>query len=257
MIYIGLPVRNEQHTAGVLLWRIRKLLSEENREFHVIVVDDASTDGTREVLEPYSGVVPLTLLVNRDRHGYGACLERIVGEALGRTDYPRRDGLITLQADFTESPDLIPDMLRRFDSGADLVSGRTTSVVGAPRSVRLARRAAGMILRGLSLPESSGDPLSGFRLYRLFLLERASEAMGEEDGRLIGRDGWAANLELLLRVVPHVRRFEETEFELDYGRRYRPSRFRPLPELWGLWRTLREAPRRAVEKGDGERREAS
>lgn len=285
MIYIGLPVRNEEHTAGVLLWRIRKLLSEENREFHVIVVDDASSDATPEVLEPYSGLLPLTLRVNRERRGYGASMEQIAREAVSRTDYPRRDGLVTLQADFTESPDLIPEMLRRFESGADLVASRPESLRGAPRSVRIARRVAEFLLRGVSLPEDAGDPLSGFRLYRLFVLERALSDAADEgpgnggqqvpgdggrrgagqdeqdrpahSGRLIRHDGWACNVELLLRVLPHARRLEEMEFVKDYGRRYRASRFRPLPELWELWRTVRELPDREAGQGPASRREAS
>lgn len=261
MIYIGLPIRNEEHTAGVLLWRIRKLLSEENREFHVIVVDDASTDATPEILQPYSGVLPLTLRVNQECRGYGASVEQIVREAVSRTDYPRRDGLVTFQADFTESPDLIPEMLRRFESGADLVSARPTSLRNAPRSVRIARRAAEFLLRGISLPEGAGDPLSGFRLYRLFVLQKAlddgeADARGEEEP-LIRHDGWASNMELLLRVLPHVRRSEEMEFVQDYGRRYRSSRFRPLPELWALWQAVRELPEPPEGGSPLSRREAS
>lgn len=58
MIYIGIPVHNERHTIGPLLWRIREILYGERREFHVVVCDDASDDGTAASLEKYTRVLP-------------------------------------------------------------------------------------------------------------------------------------------------------------------------------------------------------
>ena len=236
MIYIGLPVRNEEHTAGVLLWRIRKLLQEEDREFHVLVVDDASTDGTPEVLEPYEGVLPLTLIRREEPRGYAATVERIVREAVSRTEYARRDALTVIQADFTETPEAIPAMVRRFEGGADLVAGRPDPIRGESRSRALARRGGRLLARRTGLPaDAPGDPLSGFRLYRLFVLERALARRGE-DRPLLTHDGWAANVELLARTLPHARQTAELDFALDFNRRYRETRFRPVRELWELYR---------------------
>ena len=132
MIYIGLPVHNEQHTIGLLLWKIRALLTEQGRDFHLLVVDDASTDDTAAVLEPYGRVLPLTVLSHDTRKGYAASVERLIREAVKRSDYPKRDGVLLLQADFSEAPELIPDMVRRFEGGADVVGARA-SVAGTLR----------------------------------------------------------------------------------------------------------------------------
>lgn len=245
VIWVTLPVYNEEHTAGVLLWRIRQLFGELNRDFRILALDDASDDGTYEVLEPYARVMPLTLMRNERREGRGRSIERLIREAVSRSRYPKRDGLLLMQADFTDGPEAIPEMLRLFQGGADLVVARPSDPEHAPRSVRAARAGAGWLVKGLEVPEGIEDPLAGFRLYRLILLKRALERLGPEEP-LLTHDGWAANLELLSAVAPYLRRAEQCDVPIDYSRRYRESRFRPIPELWSVYRASRAAKSGAV-----------
>lgn len=272
MIYVGIPVHDERHTIGPLLWRIRQLLSDRVRDFHLLVLDDGSSDGTSEVLESYGRVLPVTVLRHESRRGYAASLERLIRTAVDRSEYPKRDALVTLQADFTDAPEAIPRMIRRFQGGADLVvCGPSPSSDEAPedgdeeeepgrepapepRPVRLARLVARFVARGLPVPPEVSDPFGSLRLYRLFLLAHALDEAPDEASRLLTQEGWAANAELLLAVWPHVRRATEVASPPDYGRRYRDSRFRTVSELWSLGRAarhprVRELERRALADG--------
>lgn len=239
VIYVTLPVHNEEHTIGVLMWKIRKEFAELGRDFRILVVDDASTDGTADVLDPYRRVLPLTVYRNATRQGYAASLERLIREAAAVSRYPKRDAVLVMQADFTDGPEMIPEMLRRFQGGADLVAGRSVDVREAPRAVRLARLGAGMIARSRGAPSGVEDPFCGFRLYRLVALKRALKDV-PEGGALLNHEGWACSMELLAAVTPHLRSAAQVDIPTDYSRRYRRSRFRATSTLWGLYRASRD-----------------
>lgn len=241
MIYICIPAHDEEATIGVLLWKIRRVMEEFPRDYELLVLDDGSTDATQEVLEPYGPVLPLTVLRNERPQGYAAALERLVREAVDRATHPRRDVVIPLQADFTESPDDVPALVRQVEGGADVVgTGIVDDAEAIPRGQRWTRLALSRLLPRRLRAGEGRDPLSGFRAYRVSVLKRALAEAGDDP--LLTRTGWAANAELLHAVLPHARRVEGVEVALRFDRRRRPSRFRPLPHLRETWRLARSLP---------------
>ncbi|HEX2093765.1 MAG TPA: glycosyltransferase family 2 protein [Longimicrobiaceae bacterium] len=245
MIYICIPALDEAQTIGVLLWKIRRVMAEFPREYEILVLDDGSTDDTAEVLEPYTRVLPVTVLRNERTQGYAAALERLLREAVARSTHPKRDVAVTLQGDFSESPEDIPALVKRMEGGADVAAG---AVVVAEedytRALRWSRRGFGWLVARAAFPREARDPFTGFRAYRVSVLKRAFAERGSAP--LLERQGWAANAELLLAVAPHARRVEGVEVSVRYDRRERESRFRPWGALKEVWQLSRRAPRRAV-----------
>src|SRR5882762_1047137 len=121
MIYVCVPVHNEARTAGLVLWKVRQVFTTFPREYHLLVCDDGSTDGTAPVLAAYAKVLPMSVVTHRERRGYAKSLEELLRLALQRTDRPKRDCAITLHADFIHSPESMEDMVKHLESGADLV----------------------------------------------------------------------------------------------------------------------------------------
>lgn len=234
MIYLTIPVHNEERTIGVLLWKLRKVMAEFERDYRVLVLDDASTDRTPEVLARYEPFLPLEVLRSEERLGHGRALERLLRLAEDEAPYPKRDVAVTMQGDFSEDPaDLVP-LVKAVEGGADLVAGVLNGDgKGLPRGLRLCRRLAPLVV-GPSLAEAPvSDPLSGLRAYRIVVLRKALRELREGE-RLVEGEGWRANVELLRRTAPHARRIEEAPYRLRTAHRERRSRFRVLGTLWGL-----------------------
>ena len=264
MVFICVPCRDEDRTIGVLLWKIREVMAEMGRDYEVIVLDDASRDGTPELLRRYTRVMPLTVLATKRPVGYGAALERLLRAAAGRTRYPKRDAIVTLQGDFTEHPDHLRPLIRTFEGGADIVAGDATGKAGAatgrasaatgkaaattgkaaattaPRIVRLTAW-LGRIALGRSEAEAlGGSPLQGFRAYRAVVVKKALEDV--RDGPLVRTTGWAANAELMKVLAPYARRTAHVPVAPRYDIRWRRSRVRPFATLREILRVRRISP---------------
>src|SRR6185436_20037656 len=115
---------NEGPTVGLVLWKIRKVFEEFPREYQLLVADDGSSDGSADILEPYTRALPLTVLRHTSRQGYARTVEELLQLALSRSDRPKRDSAIVLHADFSHGPQYLPDFVRRLYSGADMVVGQ-------------------------------------------------------------------------------------------------------------------------------------
>ena len=105
MLYISITAYDEAPTVGLLLWRLRSVMQEFAREYEILVYNDGSTDATAETLASYAEVLPLTVLGGPRHLGYARALDELVRAVSKRTRYPRRDGLLTMQADFTDRPE--------------------------------------------------------------------------------------------------------------------------------------------------------
>lgn len=244
MLYICIPAYNEAQTVGVLLWRIRKVFQEYSREYEVLVYDDGSTDSTQETLAPYRDVMPLTVLGGREHLGYDRALDALARAVSQRTRYPRRDAMITMQADFTDQPEHLPELVKRFEGGADLIVAERTTSPAHPQPIRRLRWIAGWAMRASGAVPGVADPFGALRLYRIALIRDLIKESG--DAPIVRGQGWAANLDLLRRAAPLARRLETVPLEPRYDVRARETRIRPWSDGLALFRMGRATrPRRA------------
>jgi glycosyltransferase involved in cell wall biosynthesis len=239
MIYICIPSYNEAPTIGLLLWKIRQVFAGFPREYQLLVLDDGSTDQTPEVLERYTRVLPLTVIRHQSRLGYAGCVEELLRQAVQRTDRPKRDAAVLMHADFAHSPSFIPDLVRRIESGADIVIGQAKLEGERSRTRRLVRRLAPVLLRGVVSVPGVSDLVSGFAIFRLVTLRNAFRSVTTP---VLKTEGWAANAEVYERAARHARRVETISTVERRDLRQRNSRagaWEPVLEIWRSRGSLR------------------
>ena len=185
-------------------------------------------------------MLPLTILGAKDHLGYDRALDALARAVSARTKYPRRDAMITMQADFTDQPEHLPELIKRFEGGADLVVAERTMSPAQPAPVRRLRWIAAWAMRTSGAVPGVADPFGALRLYRITLIRDLVKESG--NAPIVSGQGWAANLELLRRTVPLARRIETVALEPRYDVRARETRIRPWADGLALFRVGR-APR--------------
>ena len=201
MIYVCIPSHNHSATVGLVLWKVRQGFAGFPREYQLLVGDDASTDATAELLEPYTRALPMTLIRHEKRRGHAATLDTLLREALAQSDRPKRDCTITLPADFSISPDSLPALVKGIESGADLVVAERRNGQSS-RLWRWVLWSAPWLLRpGVTLP-GVRDLLSGACAVRLSTLK---DSLRERPGTLLESEGSCAYAELLARTAVEAR----------------------------------------------------
>lgn len=108
-----MPVYNEARTIDEVL----RLVTSVPVEKEVIVVDDGSSDGTREILAGWDGRAGVRVILHPKNLGKGGALRTALGEAKG-------DIVLIQDADLEYDPSEYPSILRPIETGrADVVYG--------------------------------------------------------------------------------------------------------------------------------------
>jgi Glycosyltransferases involved in cell wall biogenesis len=112
MISVVIPAYNEEKTIADVVSRTHSVMKTVRLPFELLVVDDGSTDHTRDLIP--SGMAQL--LTNGKNHGKGSAL---------RTGFRRAKGdiIVTIDSDGSHDPEDIRRLLAPVLNGSDVVMG--------------------------------------------------------------------------------------------------------------------------------------
>ena len=166
LVTIVIPVFNERAVLPALHRRLAEVLATAGDRSELLFVDDGSDDGSGPYLEALLAEDPRVSLLSLSRN-FGK--EAAVSAGL---DHARGDAVIVIDADLQDPPELIPELLRRWREGFDIVYTVRASRRGdswfKAGSARWFYRIMGR-LSAVPVPADAGD-------YRL-LSRRAVEAL--------------------------------------------------------------------------------
>lgn len=234
-IIVVLPAFNEERNLGALLDKIETQLNEARLPFHIVIVDDGSTDRTPAIIRVFAEQLPLTALRHSANFGLGRTIAdglRIAADMAGDDDV-----VISMDADETHPPGLMPRMLQCIREGRDVVIAsrfqRGSRICGLSLARRLTGSAASLLARILFPTPGVRDFTCGYRAYSSKALHLAFREYGPE---LIDQTGFQCMIDILLKMrrLPLV--FGEVPMVLRYDLKKGPSK---LPAAATIRATLR------------------
>jgi polyisoprenyl-phosphate glycosyltransferase len=154
LLSILVPMYNESEVIPVFFEAINKVLAGIGMDYEIICVNDGSKDNTLELLSTQAARDPRVKVVSFSRN-FGK--EPAMTAAL---DYAAGDAAIPMDADLQDPPELIYDMLRKWNEGFDVVYAKRSSRASDSLIKRTTAHWFYNLFNRLSevdIPESVGD----------------------------------------------------------------------------------------------------
>ena len=180
-VAVCLPTYNEAENVDLMLDAVVAVFDENGIDGRVLVIDDASPDGTAEIVDRHAATDPRIAVLRRERkEGLGLAyrdgFRRVLDEGA--------EEVVQMDCDFSHDPEVIPSLLAALDE-VDFVLGsryvRGGGVVGWPL-LRQAISKGGCFYARVILGIPVHDLTGGFKAWRAdvleYLLGRSIDARG-------------------------------------------------------------------------------
>jgi glycosyltransferase involved in cell wall biosynthesis len=121
LVSIVVPFLDEASVLPLLLERVRAVAADLPGGWEAVLVDDGSTDGSATIVAEAHAGEPRIKLVQ---------LSRNFGQAAAITaglDHAQGDAVVLMDADLQDPPELIPEMVRLYREGYDVVHAQRAS----------------------------------------------------------------------------------------------------------------------------------
>lgn len=124
LISVVVPMYFEEAVAMECYRRLSSILNSNHYNYEIIFVNDGSTDRTLQILEGITIIDPRVRVISFSRNfGHQVAITAGITKAKG-------DAVIVIDADLQDPPELIPDMIKRWQQGYDVVYAMRTKRKG-------------------------------------------------------------------------------------------------------------------------------
>jgi len=227
LIHVVVPAFNEAANVPAMVAGIRERLEPLALPHRLVAVDDGSSDETANLLSAASRAASPIEVVRHGRNlGPGAAFRTGFLHVLREAD--PLDVVVTLEADSTSDPSVLPRLLQRVWEEGDHIALASCYLYGGGivgtrlHRVGLSHLANALMKKALGL--SGLATLSSFyRVYQVSALQALHERWGE---RFITSQGFECMVEVLFRAARLGLRISEVPMLLDGRRRAGPSKMR-------------------------------
>jgi len=239
MIYLLVPAFNEEPNIPELQSSLTAAFRQH--QVHYVFVDDASSDNTVAVVKELFKNEKLDVLTKSENAGPGHSFNLGMSWILDRAN--PEDFLITMEADNTSDPELIPVMITLLEHNFDLTLASVYAQSGGFSQTSLFRKLlsiiANMAFRGLFNVKVL--TLSSF--YRGYRVSKLNEVR-RKYGNLIDEPGFICMLEILMKIIVLNGRIIEIPMVLDSNKRIGKSKMKVIKTSLNYMKFLFKAKRK-------------
>jgi dolichol-phosphate mannosyltransferase len=207
-VSIVAPCFNEDETIDAFYRRATAAaVAVVAEDFEIVLVDDGSTDRSWQLISELAARDPRVVGV-RLRRNYGHQMAVMAG-----LQAARGDRVLLIDADLQDPPELLADMMKMMDGGAEVVYGKRAERAGETMFKRATAAAFYRVLRALSsvdIPVDSGDfRLMNRRVVDIFL------SMPEQHRYTRGLVSWIGGSQVPISYARDPRFAGETKYPLS------------------------------------------
>jgi len=181
-VSVLVPCYRDEFGLKELHRRLSEVCGKLESSYEIVLVDDGSPDNTW---------LEIVALASLDEHVVGVKLARNYGHQMAVTAglrIVRGDRILIIDSDLQDPPELLPEMMRLMDEGADNVYGQRLSRKGVPLWKKVCYKnyyRLLSLLAGCEIPPDTGD----FRLISRRIVDVVNE-MPEHHRFLRGMISW-------------------------------------------------------------------
>ena len=208
------PMYYEEEVAEECYKRLKKVLEglSEKYEYEIVFINDGSKDKTLNILENIAKKNKNVKIISFSRNFGHQCA------VTAGLKYITGDAIVIIDADLQDPPELIPEMLKLWEDGNDVIYGKRKSRAGESRFKLLTASMFYKTLNALSdveIPKDTGD----FRLVDRKVVE-VINSLPEHNKFLRGLFSWVG--------------FKQTPFEYERKERVAGKTKYPLGKMLKL-----------------------
>lgn len=112
---VVIPIYNEEDNIPILYERLVNVLNNLDGEYEIILVDDGSSDSSWELIENISSRDKMVKAIKFTRNfGHQIAITSGINNACG-------SAIISMDADLQDPPEVIPDLVEKWEEGYDIV----------------------------------------------------------------------------------------------------------------------------------------
>ena len=118
LLSVVIPVFNEEEVLPQLFDTLLPTLVALNHPFELVMIDDGSSDKTRQLLTERAASDPRIKVLGFSRNfGHQAAIT-------AGLDFAEGDAVVVMDADLQDPPELLPQMIEAYQQGYDVVSAQ-------------------------------------------------------------------------------------------------------------------------------------